>query len=243
MVTPTDVSELRALLGTYNYYRKFIKNFARKAAPLNRLLQNDVPWEWSEPCQEAFESLKVSMTEAPILRRPDINLPFERHTDWSAVGLGAVLIQIDNNGKGSVRCSILSSHPASILHLSEFSISPSRSRACSLRFSNAASASLFSPLNASNLPVVSSSFTFSSSTCLSFSKLESRSLYSVKALLSVAIELLTADLAILLDFHCPLHLFETPLVVPVAGLLVRVASNLLRHLLIPLVQHSPFEAS
>jgi hypothetical protein len=68
MVAPTDVSELRALLGTYNYYRKFIKNFARKAAPLNRLLQNDVPWEWSEPCQEAFQSLKVSITEAPILR-------------------------------------------------------------------------------------------------------------------------------------------------------------------------------
>jgi hypothetical protein len=42
-----------------------MKNFARKAAPLNRLLQNDVPWEWSKICQEAFESLKVSMTEAP----------------------------------------------------------------------------------------------------------------------------------------------------------------------------------
>jgi hypothetical protein len=92
MVAPTDVSELRALLGTYNYYRKFIKNFAHKAAPLNRLLQNDVPWECSKPCQEAFESLEVSMTEAPILRRPDMHLPFELHTDWSAVGLGAVLI-------------------------------------------------------------------------------------------------------------------------------------------------------
>jgi hypothetical protein len=99
MVAPTDVSDLRALLGTYNYYRKFIKNFARKAAPLNRLLQNDVPWEWSEPCQEAFQSLKVSMTEAPILRGPDMKLPFELHTDWSAVGLGAVLVQIHSNRK------------------------------------------------------------------------------------------------------------------------------------------------
>jgi hypothetical protein len=89
MMAPTDVSELRALLGTYNYYRKFIKNFASKAAPLNRLLQNDVPWKWSESCQKAFELLKVSMTEAPILRRPDMNLPFELHTDWSVVGLGA----------------------------------------------------------------------------------------------------------------------------------------------------------
>jgi hypothetical protein len=43
MVAPTDVSESRALLRTYNYYWNFIKNFARKAAPLNRLLQNDVP--------------------------------------------------------------------------------------------------------------------------------------------------------------------------------------------------------
>jgi hypothetical protein len=98
-VAPTDVSELRALLGTYNYYRKFIKNFARKAAPLNRLLQNDVLWEWSEPCQEAFESLKGSMTEAPILRRPDMKLSFELHTNWSAVGLGAVLILIDSKRK------------------------------------------------------------------------------------------------------------------------------------------------
>jgi hypothetical protein len=85
MVAPTDVSELRTLLGTYDYYRKFIINriinFARKAAPLNRLLQNDVPWEWSEPCQEAFKSLKVSMTEAPILRRPNMNLPFELYMD------------------------------------------------------------------------------------------------------------------------------------------------------------------
>jgi hypothetical protein len=99
MVAPMDVSELRALLGTYNYYRKFIKKFARKAAPLNRLLQNDVPWEWSEPCQGAFKSLKVSMTEVSILLKPDMNLPFELHTYWSAVGLGAVLIQIDSDGK------------------------------------------------------------------------------------------------------------------------------------------------
>jgi hypothetical protein len=99
MVVPTDVSELRALLGTYNYYRKFIKSFSRIAAPLNRLLQNDVTWEWSETCQDAFKSLKASKTAAPILRRPDMNLPFELHTVWSAVRLGAVLVQIDSDGK------------------------------------------------------------------------------------------------------------------------------------------------
>jgi hypothetical protein len=107
MVDSTDVSELRALLGTYDYFRKFKKNFARKAAPLNHLLQNDVPWEWSEPC---FQSLKVSMTEAPILRRLDMNLPFELHTGWSAVGSGAVLVQIDSNGKEFVIAYALQSN-------------------------------------------------------------------------------------------------------------------------------------
>jgi hypothetical protein len=38
MVAPTDASELRVLLGTYNYHQKFIWNFVRKAAPLKRLL-------------------------------------------------------------------------------------------------------------------------------------------------------------------------------------------------------------
>jgi hypothetical protein len=57
-VAPIDVSELRTLLGTYKYYQKFAKDFARKAAQLNCLLQNDVLWEWFDSCQEAFESLE-----------------------------------------------------------------------------------------------------------------------------------------------------------------------------------------
>ncbi|GAQ87978.1 putative retrotransposon protein [Klebsormidium nitens] len=61
--------------------------------------KKDVPWEWSAQAQEAFEQLKVKLTEAPILRRPNYDLPFELHTDWSSAGLGAVLAQRDEEGK------------------------------------------------------------------------------------------------------------------------------------------------
>jgi hypothetical protein len=99
MLPPSDVSELRAVLGTANYYRKFVKDYSIIAAPLNNLVRQDVAWDWSEACQQAFDTIKERLTQAPILRRPDCSreFEFEFHTDWSGVGLGAVLIQRDNN--------------------------------------------------------------------------------------------------------------------------------------------------
>ena len=37
------------------------------AAPMTRLLQKNVSFEWSEKCQASFEKLKVFLTEAPVL--------------------------------------------------------------------------------------------------------------------------------------------------------------------------------
>jgi hypothetical protein len=99
MPPPKDDTELRAFLGFANYHRRFIRDFLRIAAPLNRLLQDDVAWDWDEACQTAFEALKQKLLEAPILRRPNFKRPFELHTDWSSVGLRAVLVQRDDEGR------------------------------------------------------------------------------------------------------------------------------------------------
>ena len=99
MLPPTNVSELRAVLGTANYYRKFVKDYSTIAAPLNNLLREDVTWDWSTECQSAFDTIKERLTQAPILRRPDYSRDFELHTDWSGVGLGAVLVQKDDEGR------------------------------------------------------------------------------------------------------------------------------------------------
>jgi hypothetical protein len=99
MLPPTNVSELRAVLGTANVFRKFVKDYSTIAASLNNLLREDVAWNWSEECQKAFDLIKDKLTQAPILRRPDYSRPFELHTDWSGVGLGAVLVQRDDQGQ------------------------------------------------------------------------------------------------------------------------------------------------
>lgn len=90
---PTKVSELRSFLGLANYYRKFIHNYSKKAAPLTELLKKEHNWQWDAGCQEAFEKLKVAVASEPVLRLPNFELPFEVHTDASDKAIGGVLVQ------------------------------------------------------------------------------------------------------------------------------------------------------
>ncbi len=43
--------------------------------------------------------LKARLVVAPILRRPIRGHPFQLHTNWSMLGLGAMLTQCDDEGK------------------------------------------------------------------------------------------------------------------------------------------------
>lgn len=90
---PTKVTELRSFLGLVNYYRRFIKSYSARAAPLTDLLKKTKAWEWSEQCQRAFDDLKQAMMEEPVLVLPDYSQPFEVHTDASDFAIGGVLMQ------------------------------------------------------------------------------------------------------------------------------------------------------
>ena len=61
--------------------------------PLTNLTKKSVGWDWTGRCQDAFEKLKHSLAEAPLLRTPDEKKPYEVITDASDYGLGAVLLQ------------------------------------------------------------------------------------------------------------------------------------------------------
>jgi hypothetical protein len=90
---PTTVHQVRSFLGLAGYYRRFIPDFSKLVKPITSLLKNDVKFNWSSKCDEAFEQLKTLLTTAPVLAQPDITKPFDVYCDASGSGLGCVLMQ------------------------------------------------------------------------------------------------------------------------------------------------------
>jgi len=52
------MKDVRKFLGLANYYRRFIKDFAQVARPINVLMRKDEKWWWGEEQQKAFDELK-----------------------------------------------------------------------------------------------------------------------------------------------------------------------------------------
>ncbi|GJS04068.1 reverse transcriptase domain-containing protein [Tanacetum coccineum] len=94
---PTTPSEVRSFLGLAGYYRRFIANFSKIAKPLTLLTQKNQKYEWGEKEEEAFQTLKNNLCDAPILSLPDGVEDFVVYCDASNQGLGCVLMQ---RGKG-----------------------------------------------------------------------------------------------------------------------------------------------
>ena len=105
---PVTVHDVRSFLGFTNYYRKFIYKYAQKAKPLNKLISGENvkkkhrKVEWTEECQAAFELLKETCTDTPVLAYANYKKPFRLNTDASERGLGAVLYQLQEDDTNRV---------------------------------------------------------------------------------------------------------------------------------------------
>ncbi|GJT98236.1 reverse transcriptase domain-containing protein [Tanacetum coccineum] len=93
---PTTVKGIRSFLGHAGFYRRFIQDFSKIARPMTHLLEKETLFIFSKECIEAFETLKMKLTQAPILVAPDWDLPFEIMCDASDFAIGAVLGQRKN---------------------------------------------------------------------------------------------------------------------------------------------------
>lgn len=64
---PENKPQLQWFLGLASYFRKFIKDFAIKARPMQDLLKKDAEYIFND-CVKAFERVKEELTTSPVLR-------------------------------------------------------------------------------------------------------------------------------------------------------------------------------
>lgn len=91
---PREKVHVQRFLGLTNWLRKYVRNYARIAAPLSKLTGNE-PFKFEEEERQAFHQLKHALKNPPILRHPDMARPFVLKTDACRLGLGGILAQRD----------------------------------------------------------------------------------------------------------------------------------------------------
>ena len=55
---PMTVIEIISFLGLTGYYRRFVQDFSRIAAPMTRLTQKNAKFVWLDACENSFQFLK-----------------------------------------------------------------------------------------------------------------------------------------------------------------------------------------
>ena len=95
---PRNEKELGRFLGKIKWHGRFIRFMADLATPLYTLMHKDVPYNWTTDHQANFETLRLLLTKAPVLRPPDWTKEFAVHVDASEVAIGSILTQCMEEG-------------------------------------------------------------------------------------------------------------------------------------------------
>ena len=102
---PDTYTKVKSFVSLVGNYRRFIKGFAKIAAPLYDLTSGDNKDKKSEHVDlspealAAFDCLKAACLQSPNLSFPDFDKPFLLEMDASGKGLGAVLSQKQADGQ------------------------------------------------------------------------------------------------------------------------------------------------
>ncbi len=117
---PRTIKHGHQVVGQFNYYREFIKNYAEIAEPLTTALsfksttaaekpkssERDLKKEYrlrstnpfpdNTATRTAFERLKTAISSAPVLIHPNFDKPFSLYVDASRIGIGCALHQVSD---------------------------------------------------------------------------------------------------------------------------------------------------
>ena len=99
MPKPTSAKDVQRLIGNCQYYRKFIPNFSKVAAPLCKTRAARRDFVWAEACDLAWTRPREALISDAILVNPGYTRDFLLHCDGCGEGLGAVLLQAHDGGE------------------------------------------------------------------------------------------------------------------------------------------------
>ena len=97
--SPKEKKDVMQLLGSVNFYSKFIEKLHINLKPLCTLLHDDVNFQWTPDLEKIFQDVRNKMTSETELTIPNTKHPFFITVDASLVGLGAVLFQMNEENK------------------------------------------------------------------------------------------------------------------------------------------------
>jgi hypothetical protein len=100
---PTCYRDIQVFLGFTNFYRRFIREYARICVPLTDLLKKikepTAPFRMGPEALASFEVLKSRFRETPLLRHFDPQRRIKVETDGSKWAIAGILSQLFGEGK------------------------------------------------------------------------------------------------------------------------------------------------
>jgi len=98
-LVPRSTKDVQKFLELANYYRWFVKDFARIAKPLHEMMRKKMKWSWRERQQRVFEKLKERFMTEPVLVTLNLNKEMRVEVDVSDFVIGGVLSMKYENKK------------------------------------------------------------------------------------------------------------------------------------------------
>ena len=93
------MKDIQKFLGLANYYRRFVKDFAKITKPLHQLVWKDKKWKWEMEQEEAFRKLKEVFTIEPVLTAPNLDKEMRVEVNASDYTMGGMLSMKCKDGK------------------------------------------------------------------------------------------------------------------------------------------------
>ena len=83
LAVPKTRKQLRQFISMIKFYRDMWQKRSELLAPLTALTPKNIKYDWKDEHQRCFDNIKRVIGREVLLGYPDVNAPFEIHTDAS----------------------------------------------------------------------------------------------------------------------------------------------------------------